>query len=152
MWPFRKKEKVEGVTCEPLDKNAGYKLDIQGSKFVALKLPLSSVWEIAGGVKLDAMHGTEVGGSGKFASETGYKWALITNQQNPLIRDLDNLLVLASKALTNTSGSTISARNIVVSGTTPVTYHVEVVDSVSIGEDKINAKVIKKSNDNLPRA
>lgn len=118
MW-WRKKEKVEGVTVEPIAGKSGYIMDIEGQKVVAVKLPSTVVKEVAGQAGVDLPKSLE--GSAKFATETEQKWLLVTNMQNPLLREYDRLTLLASQGLTTASGAAVPRSNIVLSGGTGIT-------------------------------
>jgi hypothetical protein len=118
-WPWRK-QKVEGVTFQHLEGKAGFVLDIQGQKVVAMKLPATVAKEVAGQGAI-----TPVGPAAgvRYESQTDQKWLIVTNMQNPLLQDYDSFVLLTAKGLANASGSSVEATSLVpvVSGTTTVT-------------------------------
>jgi len=117
-WWRRKKEKVEGVTFEPLEGKAGFVLDIQGQKIAAMKLPGTVAREIAGEATAGA---TSADVKAKYGSEVDQKWLIVTNMQNPLLQDYDRFALLTAQGLTNASGAQVPVNNLVVSTGSSVT-------------------------------
>ncbi|MGA3406801.1 MAG: hypothetical protein ABSD49_13800 [Candidatus Bathyarchaeia archaeon] len=78
-WP-RKKGKVEGVTFEQLPGNAGFALDIEGNKILAVKLDREIVRELAGDANVGA---GGAGGGVNSKTKAAMDWLLVTNPQNP---------------------------------------------------------------------
>jgi hypothetical protein len=116
-WP-RKKEKVEGVTFQPLEDKAGFVLDIEGQKIAAMRLPGMVAREIAGEVGAGA---TSADVKAKYGSEIDQKWLIVTNMQNPLLQDYDRFALLTSQGLTTASGAQVPRSNLVVSTGSSVT-------------------------------
>lgn len=117
MWK-RKKGKVEGVTYEELG-NAGFALDVEGRKYVALKLERMRERDISGQAKVDA---AGAGGGARYASVSDTSWLLIADKRNPMVYDgLGRLLELSSHALTNASGTQVMPTNILFSTSSSVT-------------------------------
>jgi hypothetical protein len=99
-------------------------LDIEGTKAVGISLPTTTVKEIAGETSV-APEGGKV--AGKYGSGTERNWVFITNKEM-LLRNYDHLTVMAAKALTNASGSTVQPTDISTLGVT---------GSTSIGIDAV---------------
>jgi len=111
-WPWRKR-KVEGITLERLQSKAGFVLDIQGQKVVAIRLPATVAKEVAGQGAITPI-GPAVGSG--YESQTHQKWLIVTNTQAPLLRDYDDFVLLAAKGLTSACGSSVQSDDLIVLG------------------------------------
>jgi hypothetical protein len=100
---------------KPLDNNAGFLLDIDGRRVVALKLPASVAKDIAG----HDMSLTE-GMLRKLAvlwrSTEPDHWLIVANMENSLIGDYARFTALVADGLTQATGFTVPVENLVVSG------------------------------------
>jgi hypothetical protein len=114
MWRKKEEKKVEGVTVEPIPGNGGYIMDIEGKKAIAVKLPGTTIRQIAGQAGAGPTTGVEAAAS--YAGGIDNKWLVFTNMENPRIEEYNNFIVLASQGLTNASGSPVSQSNIVLTG------------------------------------
>jgi hypothetical protein len=103
---------IEGVKL--LKCEDAFILDIEGTKAAAIRLPKTTVKEITGETSV-APEGGKVGG--KYGSGTEQNWVFMTNKEM-LLRNYDHLTVMAAKALTNASGSTVQTKDISTYGVT----------------------------------
>jgi hypothetical protein len=113
---------IEGVKL--VKREDAFILDIEGAKAIGISLPTTTVKEIAGETSV-APEGGKVGG--KYGSGTEQKWLLMTNKET-LIRNYDHLTVMAAKALTHASGSTVQPTDISTFGATgPASFGIGMV-------------------------
>jgi|GEM_PF-4641324 len=117
--PFWQREKeirteMPGVTL--VRRKDSFILNMEGQKYVGVYLPVDTAREITG-----QGSGAPLQVGGEYKGETKGMWVLFTNKENPELQNFERLTVLASKALTEGTGSQVSSSQVVVSGVRPVT-------------------------------
>ena len=120
---WKRKKEIDGVRFTPLRGHEGFILDMEGQKIVGIALEGGAAKEIAGGLTVGKVGGIgQAGGVGQLGGEvsgkqskTDQKWLIVTNMQNPLLRDYDRFVVVTAKELSKATGSTIRRDDLVVS-------------------------------------
>lgn len=116
-WPWQRKKEtkmeIEGVKL--VKREDAFILDIEGTKAVGIRLPVTTAKEIAGEASL-APEGAKAGG--KYASGTDQRWLVITDKENPLLRNYDHFTLMAAKGLTHASGSAVLTSDVSTVGLT----------------------------------
>jgi hypothetical protein len=106
------------ATFKPLDSNTGFLLDLNGHKAVAMKLSNGVAKEITG-------HSTSTGVLARlkavFGGAPGDQWLILTNSQNPLLKDYDSFSALVAKQLTTAIGTEVPTKKLIISGSIPIT-------------------------------
>jgi len=106
---------IEGVKL--VKREDAFILDIEGTKAVGIRLPVTTAKEIAGDVSL-APEGAKAGG--EYASRTDQRWFVITDKESPLLRNYDHFTLMAAKGLSHASGSTVQTSDVSTVGVTAV--------------------------------
>jgi len=82
-----------------------------------MKLPNDVTKEITG-------HSTSSGVLAKlkaaFGRGPGDRWLILTNTQNPLLKDYDRFNALVAQELTNATATQVPTKNLLVSGSVPI--------------------------------
>lgn len=102
-----------GAAIKRLDNDAGFVLNVEGSKVIALKLPTTVAKEIAGQAGMLARIKAKLD---RHTSETEQEWLIVTKMQNTPALDDDDFGTAIAQALTNASGTTVTLSNLVISG------------------------------------
>lgn len=108
---WRRKREIDGVRFTPLRGRDGFVLDMEGQKIVGIALEGGAAREIAGGVTISQVSG-EISSK---QSKTDQKWLIVTNMQNPLLRDYNRFVLLTAKELSKATGSIVRDDDLVVS-------------------------------------
>lgn len=99
---------------KPLDNNAGFLLDVEGRKVVAVKLPGNVAREIAG------QHVSLSGGvltklARLWRSAEPERWLIVANMGKVLFEDNPRFTALVAEGLTKATGVTVPLENLVIS-------------------------------------
>ena len=100
--------------------DAGFILDVEGSKVIALKLPSRVAKEVTGQPTSASVLTRLLSELTEHSDETE-GWLVVTNAQNPLLRDNEKFENLVTQALTKASGNTVPLANLTISAGSVVT-------------------------------
>lgn len=117
-WPGSETEPNADV--RPLYTSASFLLDLEGRKVLAISVPRNIAKEISGqasAMRTLARLKARImrGGSGN-----GQEWLILTNMQNPLLKDYERFGGLVAQGLTNAIGMPVTTSNLAISGTSPI--------------------------------
>jgi hypothetical protein len=114
-FPWHWRLRNSRATFKPLDNQAGFLLDVDGRRVVALKVPATVAKDIAG-------HDISLaeGMLRKFAqlrrANEPSQWLVVANMENSLIGDNTRFRALVGEVLTQATGFPVTVENLVVSG------------------------------------
>jgi predicted glycoside hydrolase/deacetylase ChbG (UPF0249 family) len=106
---------IEGVKL--VKREDAFILDIEGTKAVGIRLPVTTAKEITGEASL-APEGGKLGA--KYESGTEQRWFVITDKENPLLRNYNHFTLMAAKGLTHASGSAVLTSDVATYGVSAV--------------------------------
>ena len=113
-FPWGESSDEHKPTFKPLNNEAGFLLDIEGRKVVALKLPSNVAEQVAG---------QKSGVGDVFAklakiwrSLEPEHWLIVANMQNGFLNDPERFAALVAESLSRASGVTIPVSNLVIHG------------------------------------
>jgi len=113
-FPWSRRDESAGIAFKALDNDAGFLLDVEGRKVVALKLPGNTAREVAGQASLASGMLAKLA---KFWHPTEPEHRLIiANMQNGLMKGTERFAVLVAQRLTEASGVVVSVSNLVMAG------------------------------------
>jgi hypothetical protein len=113
--------KDEEASFKPLESNAGFVLDIERHKVIALKLPGELAKEIAGRDSTISQ-GILSKLKAKFAhNDETEQWLTVTNIDNPLLNDYDRFGTLVVQRLRAATGIAVPMSNLAISASVPIT-------------------------------
>jgi hypothetical protein len=122
LWPRGMEEQV---AFKALGNDAGFVLEVEGNKVIALKLPSKTAKELAG-------QSTSIGTLARLLSklnrqsdEAGQEWLVVTGVQNPLLEDYDRFAGLVAQELTKASGTIVPLSTLIISAGSAVTRRTE---------------------------
>ena len=120
--PWSRSEKDLAVRFQPLDHNAGFLLDVEGYRVVALKMPSSVDGEITGlWSVLSSVIPTRLKSIAGHNDETSRQWLIVTSMQNAMLKDYDRFTALVAQGLTKASGVTVTTSDLILSSNTATT-------------------------------
>lgn len=106
---------------KPLDNDAGFLLDIEGRKVVALKLPANVAKEVA---VLASVTGGMLAKLAKlWRSVEPEHWLIVANLQNGSLNDSETFATLVAEGLSKASGVAVSASDLVIAKTEKQAEH-----------------------------
>jgi len=106
--------------AKPLESNAGFLLDIEGQKVVALRFPGSIVKQISG-----QEVGAPAGIVAKLKAKLGLtkdveRWFVATGVDNPLLKQTDRFASLVVGGLTKATGTVIVKSELAIAASVPI--------------------------------
>jgi hypothetical protein len=99
---------------KPLDNDAGFLLDIEGRKVVALKLSGRIAKEVVGQASLTG--GMLAKLAKLWRSVEPEHWLIVASMQNGLLNDPETFAALVAEGLSKASGVTVPASDLVIAG------------------------------------
>jgi hypothetical protein len=122
MVKFPWSSKAEEISIKSLDSNAGFLLNLDGHKVIALRLPSEVAMELSGQELLES-----VGFLSKLKAKLGLgsvaeteHWLMVTNVDNPLLDEHDKLEALVAQELTNATGTAVNKSDLAISASVPI--------------------------------
>ena len=102
------------LTFKPLDNDAGFLLDIEGRKVVALKLPNNIAKEVAG--QKSGARGVLAKLAELWRSVEPEQWLIVANMQKDFMNDPERFAALVARSLSKASGVTVPVSDLVIAG------------------------------------
>jgi len=113
-FPWGEGSDEDEPTFKPLDNDAGFLLDIEGRKVVALKLPNNIAKEVAG-QKSGALN--VLAKLAEFwRSVEPEQWLIVANMQKGFMNDPERFAALVARSLSKASGVTVPVSDLVIAG------------------------------------
>ena len=116
-----------------MKQNEVFLVTLGDFQVAAVPLKRSMIREIAGSAAGSPPPAPSIGASGKYVSQSDTIWLVVTNAENPMLKNFGDLAVIAANKIGEKTGSSVRKEDVVVS---PVYVHS--VDN-GRGEDKIVA-------------
>jgi hypothetical protein len=118
-FPWLQRKNLDG-TFQRLNVDAGFVMNLDGYNVVALRVPTDVAKNLAG-------QPTRMGILMRLKSmimrskETKPEWLIMTHIQNPVLKDYNLFGGLVAERLTDASGTNVTAADLAISCSTPVT-------------------------------
>jgi hypothetical protein len=131
---------------KPLQSNAGFLLDLEGHKIIALKLPSKVAKEISGQERQ-----TSGGVLARLRAKLGFEpetepWLTVTSVDNPLLEDCEKFGALVAPELTTATGTSIAMTDLAISASMPITEMEQPPENVEC-KDGLSKTSVPRTND-----
>jgi hypothetical protein len=127
LWPRGMQDQA---AFKALGNDAGFILDVEGNRVIALKLPSKTVKELAGQPGSEDILTRLLAKLSRQSDEAGHQWLIVTSAQNPQLEDHDRFAGLVAQELTRASGTMIPLSTLTISAGSAVARKTETQDTV----------------------